>query len=162
LYGPYADNLRHVLIAVEGHFLTGYGDGSGPVLEAEPIEVLPGVIEEADRVITEHPELAERIERVLQLSEGFESAYGMELLATVHWAATAEGCTDRDCVVRTVHSWNQRKERLFTPSHINTALDHLVDLGWLDDGAFAGSPAAGRNKASDTSKPELDLERCFG
>ena len=25
-YGPYADNLRHVLNAVEGHYLTGYGN----------------------------------------------------------------------------------------------------------------------------------------
>jgi O-acetyl-ADP-ribose deacetylase (regulator of RNase III) len=137
LYGPYADNLRHVLIKVEGHFLTGFGDGTGSVLDAEPIEVLPGAAEEADAVVSGHPELAERIDRVLQLSEGFESAYGMELLATVHWAATAEGCTDRACVVDTVHGWNQRKERLFTPSHINTALDHLVEHGWLDGGAFA-------------------------
>lgn len=137
LYGPYADNLRHVLIKVEGHFLTGFGDGSGPVLEAEPLVVLPGAAEEADAVVAAHPELADRVDRVLQLSEGFESAYGMELLATVHWAATAEGCTDRTCVVDTVHSWNQRKERLFTPSHINTALDHLVEHGWLDSDAFA-------------------------
>ena len=27
-YGPYADNLRHVLLRVEGHFLTGFGDAS--------------------------------------------------------------------------------------------------------------------------------------
>jgi hypothetical protein len=137
LYGPYADNLRHVLIKVEGHFLTGFGDGTGPVLAAESIGVLPGAAEDADEVVAAHPELAERIDRVLQLSEGFESAYGMELLATVHWAATAEGCTDRACAVDTVHGWNQRKERLFTPSHINTALDHLVELGWLDSDAFA-------------------------
>lgn len=137
LYGPYADNLRHVLIRVEGHFLSGFGDGTGSVLDSEPIEVLPGAAEEADDVVAADPELAVRIDRVLELSEGFESAYGMELLATVHWAATAEGCTDRACVVDTVHSWNQRKERLFTPNHINTALDHLVGTGWLDADSFA-------------------------
>ena len=26
-YGPYADNLRHVLNQFEGHFLEGFGDG---------------------------------------------------------------------------------------------------------------------------------------
>lgn len=26
-YGPYADNLRHVLHAMEGHFVFGYADG---------------------------------------------------------------------------------------------------------------------------------------
>lgn len=25
-YGPYAENLRHVLGAIEGHFISGYGD----------------------------------------------------------------------------------------------------------------------------------------
>lgn len=137
LYGPYADNLRHVLIKIDGHFLTGFGDGTGPVLDSEPIEVLPDAAEEAGEVIAAHPELAARIQRVLQLTEGFESAYGMELLATVHWAATAEGCADRACVVDTVHGWSQRKERLFTPRHIETALDHLVRLDWLDSAAFA-------------------------
>lgn len=136
-YGPYADNLRHVLIKVEGHFLSGYGDGTATVRYAEPIEVLPGAAEEADEVVAAYPDLAKRIDRVLALSEGFESAYGMELLASVHWAAMTEGCTDRACVVKTVHSWNQRKERLFTPIHINTALDHLIELDWLDSDSFA-------------------------
>ena len=35
-YGPYADNLRHVLKALEGHFLKGFGDGSAQVGAAGP------------------------------------------------------------------------------------------------------------------------------
>ena len=50
-YGPYADNLRHVLNIVEGHFLSGYGDGSATVAEAEPLAVLPGAAEEAESVL---------------------------------------------------------------------------------------------------------------
>ena len=30
-YGPYADNLRHVLKSLEGHQLEGFGDGSKKV-----------------------------------------------------------------------------------------------------------------------------------
>ena len=26
-YGPYAENLRHVLHEIEGHFISGYADG---------------------------------------------------------------------------------------------------------------------------------------
>ena len=47
-YGPYADNLRHVLNVVEGHFISGFGDGSAPVAEAEPLSVLPGAANEAE------------------------------------------------------------------------------------------------------------------
>ena len=55
----------------------------------------------------------------------------MELLATVHWAATSEGCADRQCVVDTVQSWSPRKERLFTVSHIDLAIARLIEQGWL-------------------------------
>lgn len=133
IYGPYADNLRHVLNKVEGHFLQGYGDGSGKVLEAAPIEVLDGAEVEAAAVLRSEPELTAQIDRVLILADGFESAYGMELLATVHWAATHSNCDDRECVVRTVRTWNQRKARMFTEQHIDTALDHLLQQGWVDD-----------------------------
>ena len=29
-YGPYAENLRHVLHAIEGHLVAGYADGGEP------------------------------------------------------------------------------------------------------------------------------------
>jgi O-acetyl-ADP-ribose deacetylase (regulator of RNase III) len=130
-YGPYADNLRQVLIAVEGHYLRGYGDGSQWVLDSGPITVMPGAVEESNAALEEALETQQRIERVLGLVEGFESTYGMELLATVHWAATVEGCHDRACVVETVHGWSLRKGSLFTADHIGVALDRLSGSGWL-------------------------------
>lgn len=55
-YGPYADNLRHVLTAVEGHLLTGFGDGSAPVLDAMPIAVLPGADDAAMDLLAQSPD----------------------------------------------------------------------------------------------------------
>ena len=78
LYGPYADNLRHVLKSLEGHQLEGFGDGSKKVREAEPITVLPGGVREASAALAENHQIAERIQRVLELVEGYESAYGLE------------------------------------------------------------------------------------
>lgn len=131
IYGPYADNLRHVLNKVEGHFLEGYGDGSAKMLEASPVELLDGAELESAAVLRSEPELRAQIDRVLTLADGFESAYGMELLATVHWAATKSGCDDRACVIEAVRSWNTRKARMFTEQHIDTALDRLLDQGWV-------------------------------
>ena len=48
-YGPYADNLRHMLKSLEGHQLEGFGDGSKKVREAEPITVLPGGVKRGIR-----------------------------------------------------------------------------------------------------------------
>ena len=44
-YGPYAENLRHVLHAVEGHFVSGYVDGGDA--PNRQLELVPGVLGEA-------------------------------------------------------------------------------------------------------------------
>ena len=135
-YGPYADNLRHVLIRLEGHHLQGYGDGSKPVQEAEPIRILGGAADEARTVIENlnDQSVVNRIEQTLELVQGFESAYGLELLATVHWCATQN--TDVDTAAdaaRCVQAWNSRKGRMFTDQHIEVAWNHLRALSWIDD-----------------------------
>ncbi|MGH3321612.1 MAG: type II toxin-antitoxin system antitoxin DNA ADP-ribosyl glycohydrolase DarG [Streptosporangiaceae bacterium] len=133
-YGPYAGNIRHVLSLVEGHYLTGFGDGNSRVLDAEPIRLLPGADEAAVRVLRAHPGTAERIERVLALAEGFESAYGMELLASVHWVATGEetdAAVDPRIATRLVREWTPRKGRMYTPDHVRAAWDVLSAQGWI-------------------------------
>jgi len=131
LYGPYADNLRHVLKAIEGHHLSGFGDGSATVAEAEPIQVMPGAAEEAAQVLEGEP-IVERMERVFDLIEGYESAYGLELLATLQWVATRDDAgDDLSTVIAQVNDWNPRKERMFTKEHMETAWFHLRDQGWL-------------------------------
>lgn len=136
-YGPYADNLRHVLRLVEGQFLSGFGDGAVAVQQAEPLTLLPGAEEAAAPVLAEHPETVIRIDRVLDLVEGFESAYAMELLATVHWVAAHNELVDEDRIVAAVREWSPRKGRMFTPAHIRTALDTLRARGWLQELASA-------------------------
>lgn len=132
-YGPYADNLRHALSNLEGHYLIGFGDGSAKVADAEPIRVLPGADELAAESLATHPGTSERIARVLQLVEGFESAYGMELLASVHWVAheTSAASHDPDVATRLVRDWTPRKGRMFTAEHIRVAWNALRERGWL-------------------------------
>ncbi|MCL6091927.1 MAG: macro domain-containing protein, partial [Actinobacteria bacterium] len=84
-YGPYAEALGHVLEAMEGHYVRGYGDRSKKVPEAEPITLMGGAADEARVWLSAHPESVDRIGRVLELTDGFQSAYEMELLATVDW-----------------------------------------------------------------------------
>jgi O-acetyl-ADP-ribose deacetylase (regulator of RNase III) len=138
-YGPYADNLRHLLASMEGHYIRGMGDQSARALDVVPFEIMPGAVDEADRELDQHAITRERVERVLRLVEGFESTYGLELLATVHWAATRR--KDGKHVAKrrkaaaiesTVRSWNTRKGMIFTPRHIAIALDRLERDGWLE------------------------------
>src|SRR3990172_4360832 len=85
-YGPYADVLRHVLEKMDGHFISGYGDGKNK--PETPIHLNPEAAAEAEQYLQEHADTRARFDRVAQLIEGYETPYGMELLSTVHWVAT--------------------------------------------------------------------------
>ena len=133
-YGPYADNLNKVLEVMEGHFIRGYGDSQRPGAE---IELLPGAVEEASAFLSDKPESLARLARVAELIEGFETPYGMELLATVHWvsrrggAKAAAPAATLDEVTVQVQGWNPRKQRVFKPDHIRAAWQQLQATGWL-------------------------------
>lgn len=129
-YGPYSDTLRHALNTMEGHFIRGLGDG---VVEAE-IEPTEDALAEAEAFIAEkqHSELAGQVDRVGRLIDGYQSSYGMELLASVHWVATHEAdVRSLGDAVAAVHAWNDRKRHLMKPEHIASAWKRLGDEGWL-------------------------------
>jgi O-acetyl-ADP-ribose deacetylase (regulator of RNase III) len=132
-YGPYADNLRHLLHRFEGHFTLGLADGRNKP-ETE-IVLQPGAVQEAEKFLAEHADTSQpslqRLDRVAHLVEGFESPYGMELLATVHWIATHDGAETMDDVVAGVHHWNARKKKLMTREHIELAYERLEAHGWI-------------------------------
>jgi O-acetyl-ADP-ribose deacetylase (regulator of RNase III) len=136
VYGPYADNLRHVLKVVEGHYIQGFGDGSKQVMYAEPLDVLPGAVGDAEAFLSDHPETEERIGRVLDLADGYETPYGLELLASIHWIASEQPEISGDVATLTekVQSWTPRKGRMFTERHIRNAWEILRGKGWIPQG----------------------------
>lgn len=135
LYGPYARNLRHVLNVIEGHFITGYGDAADK--PERPIELLPNAPKVAKDLILSHPETQARFERVARLIHGFETPYGMELLATVHWVATREDARSAEEAIDRTYSWNDRK-RIFDGKQIHRAWQVLARQGWLPSEASIG------------------------
>jgi O-acetyl-ADP-ribose deacetylase (regulator of RNase III) len=127
-YGPYAENLRHVMNDIEGHFISGYGDAEDR--PDKPIELYPDAATRADLYLVHHPATRRRFDRVVALIEGFETPFGMELLSTVHWVGVHEGAdTPSDAVAKT-YAWNDRK-RMFQERHIRIAWDVLQRHGWL-------------------------------
>lgn len=128
LYGPYAENLRHVLSEIEGHFITGYGDAEDdPEKRLEP---KPEAVEQAEKFLQAHPETGTRFERVANLIEGLETPFGMELLATAHWVVTREGAHTEGEALSKVYEWNPRK-RMFEPQHVHLAFDLLRRKEWI-------------------------------
>ena len=130
IYGPYAENLNKVLQAIEGHFTRGYGDSPKPDRD---IELLPGAVEAAEAVLDRSSESWKRLEQVATLIEGFETPYGMELLASVHWVGVRGETPARNAseAVTQVHAWNDRKSKMFLPQHIAVAWNRLEQSGCI-------------------------------
>lgn len=126
-FGPYANDLKFLLQKLEGNYISGLGDFSGK----SDIELLPGAADEAADYLRKHPETEERLERAVRLMEDFETPYGMELLATVHWAAENKGATSLEEAVRIVQDWTPRKGDLFDEQHIEVAWERLEEEGWI-------------------------------
>lgn len=128
-YGPYADNLRHVLKAIEGHLISGYADGGD--VPNKQLKLLPGAIDDATAFLKDHPKTRDRFDKVAELVEGFESPFGLELLSTVHWVVKNETVHSFDDIVKKTYAWNERKKQ-FTLSQIALAVDVLTKKEWID------------------------------
>ena len=127
-YGPYAENLRHVLREVEGTFIEGFGgEEDAPGM---PLAIVQGAAEKADAVLVEDAGMREKLDRVADLVTGFETPSGLELLATVHYLALKEGIRGEEDLLQAVHAWGQRK-RAFTPDQVRLAASVLERKGWL-------------------------------
>ncbi len=127
-YGPYAQNLRHVLHEIEGHYISGYSDGGDT--PSKPLALVPGATEDAVKVLSCERETLARFNQVAHLIEGFESEFGLELLATVHWVLKHKCDFAQKDLVSRVHGWNARKKR-FSPRQIELAANVLTEQGWV-------------------------------
>ena len=128
-YGPYAESLRHVLRRVEGHLISGYRDGGDS--PSRQIELVPGAIEDATAFLAKRQDTKDRLDRVANLVDGFESSFGLELLATVHWVASEHPSLTEDEIIAHTYAWGYRK-RQFSKRQIRLALQTLRDGDWFD------------------------------
>ncbi|MEM6645060.1 MAG: macro domain-containing protein [Bacteroidota bacterium] len=131
-YGPYADNLNHTLQALDGHYLQGVGDRDKARAAMTPY---PDAIEEAHAFLDGLPDASTthtRLALVQRLIEGYETPYGLELLATVHWLMRQDEdmAASVEKVVESVQAWSPRKQHLMEPHHIEVAWHHLHENGW--------------------------------
>lgn len=127
-YGPYADQLRHALNRMDGHYLHGVGDG---VVESA-ITSDKSALAQAKQFIAEaNNNLSERVNRVAELIDGFQSPFGMELLASVHWVARQEGATTSEQALEKIQNWNARKKQLMKAHHVESAWNQLTHYHWL-------------------------------
>ena len=127
--GPVATNLDALLQPLNRYCLSGLD----PTVPDAEIELAPDASITSDRVITGIPDAAAHGARVVRLIKGFETPYGLELLAAVHWVAHERrgAVDDPESAVVAVGDQSDRTRRLMKPDHIRKAWRCLQDYGWL-------------------------------
>jgi O-acetyl-ADP-ribose deacetylase (regulator of RNase III) len=122
-FGPYSVDLDREISEMEGHYLVGFGDGTGGA--RADLRLLP-TAEEAERCVEHDDDFRSAWSRVAQAAFGYEYPDGMELLSTVHFLACHQDePTDVTAIAREVAAWSQRKKALFPPEDVHTAWQHL-------------------------------------
>jgi len=133
IYGPYSKRLSHMLQDMDGHYISGCGDDNNP---SKPIRVFPHAVAGARALLTEDVPGRKHLEKVFALIDGFETPFGMELLASVHWVASDHGysvpAANEKEAYRKLALWNPRKEKLFDEYHVMKAFERLRSDGWLE------------------------------
>ena len=65
---------------------------------------------------------------------GFKTPDGMEMLATIYWVVTREdpqAAEDSEKAIALVQEWNERKRKLFKPSHLKKGWERLKQQNWF-------------------------------
>ena len=132
-YGPYADNLRHLLDKLDGSYL----HCPMRLADAGPNEVLHVAPDHLDKLVAylgtaDGSTFADAIEQTDALVDGFQSPLGMETLATVGWLLDHESAVPTVAGIRAALSgWPtsgaaERKQRLFGDDLLQAAITRLT------------------------------------
>ncbi len=133
-YGPYANRLDHLLNSLDGSYL----HCDKRIADAGPLDVIWFDDERRHYLQTylkgaEAKPYTEALETTAMLIDGFESPFGMELLATVDWLLDREHCEASIAGIRAgLGRWPAgaeaaaRKNRLFDDRAIGIALQRLT------------------------------------
>jgi len=130
-YGPYANKLDHLLNSLDGSYL----HCDKRISDADPLDVI--WFDDAHKALvqtylkSEAKPYEQALEYTASLIDGFESPFGMELLASVDWLLFKEDVAPTVSAIREgLKRWPagaaERKNRLFDDRAIHIALVRLT------------------------------------
>lgn len=128
LYGPYAHNLQHLLHELE----KGYISSDKSILDSKPLDLIYLNLEnlsEISNFVKTKCTIDEqtRLEKISNLMAGYESPFGLELLATVDWILnenTSVSLNEAQIKAK-IGDWSKQKDDKFTLEHVRSAKNRL-------------------------------------
>ncbi|MGC3981096.1 MAG: macro domain-containing protein [Steroidobacteraceae bacterium] len=130
IYGPYARTLNHLLDKLDGSYL----HSDKRIADSDPLDVIWFDEDHKSHVDaylrSEAKDYLPALQHTAELINGFESPYGMELLATVDWLLAMEHVEPTVPALREgLKHWpagaSERKNRLFDDRALGIALNRL-------------------------------------
>ncbi len=124
-YGPYSNRLQHLLKYLNGYYLSFKHEDTKPssIVSINHFEKVANYVKkELDT------NQKERLKKIKELIEGFESPYGLELLATVDYINQNEQISNPDEIVNKIGEWTKRKKEIMKPIHIKVAYNRLKEF----------------------------------
>ncbi len=123
-YGTYSHRLQHLVKYLNGYYLNFKHDATKP----STVVYLRNLDEvEIYNKTNLTPEQKNRLKELQSLIEGFESPYGLELLATVDYIFQKGKIIDTDIIIERIGNWTNRKKKLMKPFHIKVAHQRLKE-----------------------------------
>ncbi|WPQ64584.1 macro domain-containing protein [Chitinophaga sancti] len=124
-YGPYSVQVAHLLHNMNGKYIKGLEQ-----MDAKAFEVLELQYDKFDELKDYiNRELSadqvNRIRSLITLIQGFQSAFSLEVLATVDYILAEYPSIDQNKLVESIHNWSKRKKDLFQERYIQIAHEHL-------------------------------------
>lgn len=137
-YGPYAEELPYLLNALDGSYL----HCEKRIADADPLDTL-WFDDAKEPLVTaylqsEAKEFLPALEEATSLIDGFQSPFGMELLATCDWLINRQNVLPTVTSLREgLHAWpsrpwaSDRKARIFSDKVLGVALERLITAQWV-------------------------------
>lgn len=142
-YGPYAYELTHLLNNLDGYYLLS----DKRITDIHAFESTIRFNYEHKQTVQRYLETESKseaylpaLEEVVQVIDGFESPYGMELLTTVDWLVHEEGVDPSIEGIReglkswfsesNQPKWGQRKLKSFDDKSLNLAIERLAGFSY--------------------------------
>ena len=124
-YGPYAQQIEHVLYALNGTYLKGFEQRDAKAFEPlllnyEKLSEVKGYI---DKEL--NAEQKTRLKRLVNLIDGFQSELSLEILASVDFILAQHPAYTQKEVLNEIQRWSERKSKLIKEEYIDIAYSHL-------------------------------------
>lgn len=128
-YGPYSENVRHILYQLNGSYVTGF---SGK--DKKPFEEL-GLLMDTEREVLAYLSQSQNtvykdvVDKTKAFLIGYYSNFALELVSTVDFIANRINSHNAEEVRKEVDEWSSRKKNLYAnPDYIANTLTKLEQI----------------------------------